>query len=177
MESQFSKTSDYLFSLLQADEQLVLNWHGEETTFIRFNKSKVRQISDVLQIELSICLKFQKTESTLQIPISGHWAIDEVNLKQALDQLRERVKSLKVLPYYVEVSNHGSSNTKNIKPLPETSEYLDIICQEISDVDLAGILTSGNTSIGNANSLGQQHWFESSSFYFDYSLYLVILNI
>jgi predicted Zn-dependent protease len=171
MKQVFTQAADHLFSLLNKDEDLILNWLGEKSLFIRFNKSKVRQVSDVLQMELSMTLKFAETQSTLQIPISGDWQRDEGILEDGLRQLRSRVDSLPKLPFYIAAVNNGESHSVYEGTLPDCSEYTEIICNEAANVDLAGILISGQCCRGNANSLGQKHWYESTSFCFDYSLY------
>lgn len=171
MEKIFSHAADFLFENLQDGEDLVLNWFGEKSLFVRFNKSKVRQVSDVLQMELSMTLKLNETQSSLQIPVSGDWQRDEQQLAGALKNLRERVEGLEKLPFYIPAANNGESHSVYEGELPECSIYIDIICSETTDVDLAGILISGSCYRGNANSLGQRHWYESTSFCFDYSLY------
>ncbi len=71
MEQLFNLLSDALFSELRSDEQLILNFHGENTLFVRFNKSKVRQVSDVNQQELSITLKCQHKETEMRLEASA----------------------------------------------------------------------------------------------------------
>ena len=133
-----------------------MNWLGEKSLFVRFNKSKVRQVNDVLQMELSMTLKLHETQSTLQVPVSGDWQRDESQLKNALKNLRTRVQGLEKLPFYIPAANNGESHSVYEGELPECSEYIDIICSETKDVDLAGILISGSCYRGNANSLGQE---------------------
>lgn len=171
MEQIFSNTADFLFERLNEGEELVLNWFGEKSLFVRFNKSKVRQVSDILQMELSITLKFSGTQTSLQIPVSGEKERDEKVLSESLETLRTRVQSLEKLPFFIPAVNNGTSRSVYEGTLPGCSEYIDIICKEAADADLAGLLISGLCCRGNANSLGQKHWYESTSFCFDYSLY------
>ena len=67
MEHLFNQLSDTLFSKLDNEEQLIINFQGEDTIFVRFNKSKVRQASDVKQLALSLTLKsdHKETEMTM----------------------------------------------------------------------------------------------------------------
>jgi len=168
MEQLFNLLSDALFSELRSDEQLILNFHGENTLFVRFNKSKVRQVSDVNQQELSITLKCQHKETEMTIPL-GHAPKNEA--LSCLSLLRDRISSLEALPFFVKAENNGQSNSIHNGELLSFDEYLSIITPETQDIDLAGILVSGTIALGNANSLGQRHWFENASFCFDYSLY------
>lgn len=171
MEAIFKEISKNLFHNLHENEQLIINWSGEETLFIRFNKSKVRQISDVLQMKVLISLKSEGKESYVCFTISGNPELDAEKALKALAHLRQRLTSMQALPYFIEAKNNGTSHSVNHGNLPSSKEYIDLITSETADVDLAGLLISGSTSRGNANSLGQYHWFESTSFCFDYSLY------
>lgn len=167
-ELLFNNISDILFTKLKSGEQLILNFSGEDTLFIRFNKSKVRQSSDVKQMALSLTLKQDRKETEMTIPLTES---AESSVLSCLNLLRERISTLESLPFFVAAENNGQSRTVHNGELINVSDYLDVITSEAAEVDLAGILVSGTIFKGNANSLGQQHWFESASFCFDYSLY------
>lgn len=171
MENLFAAVSESLVAELSDQEQLVLNFYGEDSLFVRFNKSKVRQVTDVFQIELVIALKSQGKESSITLPLTNNVGDDVSQCKVCLTSLRSRLRSLEPLPFFVEAENFGTSRSVYEGDLPTADEYVQIITTGAADVDLAGLLVSGNLAIGNANSLGQRHWFESTSFCFDYSLY------
>jgi len=173
MEKLFNQISESLFANLNSNEQLNLNFSGEDTLFIRFNKSKVRQSTTVKQMALSLTLKADRKETEMTFPLSeGPLNKDaEAEALSCLDLLRERLGTLDQLPFFVAMENNGQSHSVHKGALMTFDEYLDVITSESTAVDLAGILVSGNLAKGNANSLGQQHWFENASFCFDYSLY------
>jgi predicted Zn-dependent protease len=171
MEQLFKSLTESIFSELQSGEELVANFHGEESLFIRFNKSKVRQVSDILQMSLSLTLKRDKRETTTTISVSNDPGTDKAHCEDCLKDLRARLSTLEQQPFFVEVTNNGTSHAVHEGTLLASDEYLEVITSETSDVDLAGILTSGDIAVGNANSKGQYHWFKSTSFCFDYSLY------
>ena len=54
MENNFNKISNALFKTLNKDEILMLSISGEKSHFCRFNQSKVRQIGEVLDSNLSL---------------------------------------------------------------------------------------------------------------------------
>lgn len=171
MEQLFKILTESLFSKLQSDEELVANFHGEDTLFMRFNKAQVRQVSDVLQMSLSLTLKKDGRESSTTISVSSDQATDTAQCEDCLNNLRKRLTTLEKQPFFVEVTNNGTSHTVNKGMLLSSEEYLEIITSEAKNVDLAGILISGDIAVGNANSKGQYHWFKSTSFCVDYSLY------
>ena len=171
MEDLFIAVSESLFAEVSGEEQLVLNFYGEDSLFIRFNKSKVRQVTDVFQIELVLALKSHGKETSITMPLTNNIENDLSQCKTCLKTLRNRLMSLAPLPFFVEAENLGISRTVHDGNLPTAEEYLQLITTASASVDLAGLLISGKLAIGNSNSLGQRHWFESTSFCFDYSLY------
>ena len=171
METLFTKLCTTVFKELQADEVLVINLEAENSLFIRFNKSKVRQASDVIQKKLSFCLKSQRKETSQSFPISGNEEQDLDACMNCLNQLRERIKGLDFQAFMVSAKNNGQSRSVYHADLPSSEEYLKVIIGGCSNVDMAGQLISGEVICANTNSLGQYHWFQSSSFCFDYSLY------
>ena len=56
MQNNFKNLSDTLFALLDKDEILMLSLSGESSHFCRFNDSKVRQIGDVTDANLSLSI-------------------------------------------------------------------------------------------------------------------------
>ena len=146
---------------------------------MRFNKAQVRQVSDVLQMSLSLTLKKDGRESSTTISVSSDQATDTAQCEDCLNNLRKRLTTLEKQPFFVEVTNNGTSHTVNKGMLLSSEEYLEIITSEAKNVDLAGILISGDIAVGNANSKGQYHWFKSTSFCFDpiVSIYRFIPNI
>ena len=44
------------------------------------------------------------------------------------------------------------------------------LCHISEGIDFVGIFANGKMYRGNANSLGQKHWFETNTFSLDYSL-------
>ena len=70
MEKLFNQISESLFANLNSNEQLNLNFSGEDTLFIRFNKSKVRQSTAVKQMALSLTLKTDRKETEMTFPLS-----------------------------------------------------------------------------------------------------------
>ena len=57
MHTYIKNLSEKLFNILSAGEELSLNLHSEESDFIRFTKSQVRQNTQVHQHELT--MKYQ----------------------------------------------------------------------------------------------------------------------
>ncbi len=182
---------------LICNEQVSLNLHLEDTLFVRFNQGLVRQNTHVLQPDLTLLYQCQiavagatntvpslsTKEIKMTIHLSGHenFNDDLQALQTALQKCRQLAPQLPTIAFPTVIQNNGQSNNQvpndtNVKiGLPSYETYLHDIteCVDHSKLDLAGFLTSGKIIIANKNSLGQDHWFATENFFFDYSLYTV----
>jgi len=171
----FHHASEFLFSKLDKsnkfEEVLNLNFKGEDTNFIRFNKSRVRQISGVEQASLELELIVGNKKAIREVTISLNGDSNDLLLSNVLSELQKEVRQLPDDPFITPLKNEGESDVQNTGSVPTPNEFIDLLASTMGEADLAGYLTSGSGHRGNANSLGQKHWFSSQSFFFDYSLY------
>lgn len=169
---QYLKTiSEIAFNNLSSEEELALNLHSEESEFIRFNQSKVRQNTQVTQHELS--LTYQRDERTYRATLSLtlNQTLDNENLLNTLERLRRELPKIDPNPKYAPLENNGTSEVYKKSQRPETAEVIKKIATEFADTDLAGYYCSGPIRQASVNSKGQFHYFENDQFFFDYSIY------
>ena len=170
MQNYFKKISDLLFNALESSEILILNFDAEETDFVRYNKSKIRQAGRVHQVSLDINLIKKGKTLRSSLRLSTEYNKDKTLLVRTLFFLRREVNELPKDPYLIYEKNINSSNLiddQGLNAQDMSSRILDIS----SSHDMVGILSSGKIIKGFANSLGQFNWHESDSFNFDWSLY------
>jgi len=170
MEIIFNKLSESLFSELQNGENLILSFSGESSQFIRFNNANVRQTGLVDDSDLS--LKFISNKRSVHggFTVSGNFDIDIARGKSEIARMRLEALEIPEDPFVVYPENAGSSHEiKPAKSLP-FEQAVDAILPAMSGVDFVGVWANGRMYRGNANSLGQKHWFETESFSLDYSL-------
>ena len=170
MQNYFKKISDLLFNALESSEILILNFDAEETDFVRYNKSKIRQAGRVHQVSLDINLIKKGKTLRSSLRLSTEYNKDKTLLVRTLFFLRREVNELPKDPYLIYEKNINSSNIiddQGLNAQDMSSRILDIS----SSHDMVGILSSGKIVKGFANSLGQFNWHESDSFNFDWSLY------
>ena len=170
MQNYFKKISDLLFNALESSEILILNFDAEETDFVRYNKSKIRQAGRVHQVSLDINLIKKGKTLRSSLRLSTEYDKDKTLLVRTLFFLRREVNELPKDPYLIYEKNINSSNLiddQGLNAQDMSSRILDIS----SSHDMVGILSSGKIVKGFANSLGQFNWHESDSFNFDWSLY------
>ncbi len=170
MQDYFKKISDLLFNALERSEILILNFDAEETDFVRYNKSKIRQAGRVNQVSVDINLIKKGKTLRSSLRLSTEYDKDKTLLVRTLFFLRREVNELPKDPYLIYEKNINSSNLiddQGLNAQDMSSRILDIS----SNHDMVGILSSGKIIKGFANSLGQFNWHESESFNFDWSLY------
>lgn len=170
MEQMFTSLCDALFLELEKDELLTLSFGGENSQFIRFNNAAVRQTG--LVDDGNIELKFIANERTCtgSFTVSGNPDTDIARGRDELARMRTEANEIPKDPFLVMPSNAGSSHeVQNANGLA-FDDAVDALLPAMQGVDFVGIWANGRVFRGNANSLGQKHWFETESFCLDYSL-------
>ncbi|MCC5861676.1 MAG: TldD/PmbA family protein [Gammaproteobacteria bacterium] len=170
-EEVFDEVAELAFSRLGSDEVLNLNFCAEDTRFLRFNRSRVRQVSAVAQATLELELVIGQQHESHTINLSRNSALNRAAVLDTLGTLQAVVPTLPDDPYVSALEHHGTSRVVNTGQLPAPEDVLAFVAAELQDIDLAGLFMAGPVHRANANSLGQRHWFSASSFVFDYSLY------
>jgi predicted Zn-dependent protease len=180
MKSDFYGLADTLCAKMTGSEVLLLNFNGEETDFVRFNMSQVRQPGHVQQRYLRIELIDGQRHTSATLTLSGgsecrNGRDESVDLPRSIaviEQLRQRLTELPEDPHLLYNTESTSSETQSDHRLPAANEVVDQILRAGIGHDLVGILAMGSICAGFANSLGQRNWFASHSANFDWSFYL-----
>tara|TARA_A100001015_G_C14978281_1_gene708301 strand:+ start:473 stop:1795 length:1323 start_codon:yes stop_codon:yes gene_type:complete len=170
MEKIFNDLSESLFAELNKSEEAILSFSGENSQFIRFNNASIRQTGIVNDAEIELKLISGNKISGGGFTVSGN---KEIDLKRGIDEIKRMRKDNEEIPedpFLVKPANLGSSReVKQTKGL-DFEHAVDAILPIMSGVDFVGILANGEMYRGNANSLGQKHWFETNNHSLDYSL-------
>lgn len=171
MQAAFELLANQLYAELGDDEALTLSVQGEDTTFVRFNRAKVRQVTQVLQWDLT--LRYQRGGKILSysLQLGAPLADSLAQCLGVLAELREQAAVLPDDPFAGEVENHGRTCEIFTGQLPSLNQLLTQCAERLQDVDLAGIYTAGPLYRGISNSCGTLHWYQAETFVFDYSIY------
>ena len=170
MEQLFNQLSEKLLKSLDADEHMKVSIDGENSQFVRFSQSKVRQAGFVDDASLSISLIKDGRTCSGSFTLTGNTKTDEKTANAELSRLRNEVDTLPKDPYVVIPENTGSSREDHNGSLLSQEDAVSALSPSMQGVDLAGIWASGRIFTGNANSAGQKHWFATDTFSLDYSL-------
>jgi len=170
MEQLFNQLSEKLLKSLDADEHMKVSIDGENSQFVRFSQSKVRQAGLVDDASLSISLIKDGRTCSGSFTLTGNTKTDEKTAYMELERMREEVVSLPKDPFVVLPEDTGSSREDHNGSLLSQENAVSALSPAMHGVDLAGIWASGRIFTGNANSAGQKHWFATDTFSLDYSL-------
>ncbi|MFN8944521.1 MAG: metallopeptidase TldD-related protein [Pseudobdellovibrionaceae bacterium] len=160
-----------LFNELKSGEVLGLSLHAEDTEFVRFNACLVRQNTNVKQIAVDFQLQTKNSNLSYGCGLTGHLESDFATALSFLNEMRFDLAALPSDPLFVPLVNNGKSNKVYKGETVPSEKIVTFLEQNQKEMDLAGIFCQGPVIKANKNSLHQDHWFETESFYFDYSLF------
>jgi predicted Zn-dependent protease len=170
-EVNFQKLSDALFADLKGNENLTLNLNGEDSLFLRFNGPHVRQNTQVQQQSLSMRLMADGRTFDQSLNLTGNLTTDTQTSRALLEKARKNIQALPEDPYQVATQNNGKSHHDFGGKVPSGATLIEEIIEASHKEDLSGLFCGGPVIRANRNSQGQNHWFSTESFFFDYSLY------
>lgn len=172
LKKQFSDFGAKVLNELENSEHISLSLVAEQTTYTRYSQSKIRQTTFVDQAQINISLIINGRNLDAKINFDGE--NQALNIKNFLDILKEAKEKSKQLP----VSNTVVLPLKPAESIQEkhsgqslSKDIHNDILALVKNEDFVGMLVSGSFTNGFMNSAGASHWFESNSFYLDYSIY------
>ena len=168
----FYTIADNLGHLLRGGEVFTCYFTGEDSDFVRFNRSRIRQAGHVTQQAITLDLIEGCRHAAADVSLSGDLAVDRSRLRKLLGELRAIRAQLPEDPHLNYAREDRSSEQLHPNCLPPATEMVEHILAAGEGQDLVGILASGAIDTGFANSLGQRNWFSRCSFNLDWSLYL-----
>ncbi|BBA33842.1 uncharacterized protein sS8_1888 [Methylocaldum marinum] len=167
----FDDLADTAFSDLKAGEALSLQLSAEDQTYVRFNDSKVRQATAVLQRNLALTFQWAGRQVTFTFDLGGHVDRDRALLFSCLERARQEARTLPEDPFAVPLQNHGTSAHEHSGSEPDAADAVGAIARVTQGTDFTGLLASGPQVRAVRNSAGLNHWFSTASLWVDYSLF------
>ena len=171
MQDYFYALADAITGLLQGDELYTCTFRAEDSDFVRFNRSAIRQAGSVVQRALSLDLIHGGRHTTAEITLSGEFDADRSRVSQWLTELRAQLPYLPEDPHLLYATTVHSSVQPGENRLPDKAEAVAAMLDAGVGRDLVGIYAAGGIYAGFANALGQRNWFASHTFNCDWSFY------
>ncbi len=171
MQDYFYTLADSITALLQGDEYYTCTFRGEDSDFVRFNLSAIRQPGTVVQRFLALDLIRGQRHATAEAALAGDLDEDRAHLGQVIAELREQLPYLPDDPHLLYATDVQSSVQQGDNRLPDSAAAVAAVLEAGRGRDLVGFYAAGGIYAGFANSLGQRNWFASYSFNCDWSFY------
>lgn len=171
MQEYFYALADVVTDLLQGDEFYTCTFHGEDSDFVRFNHSAIRQAGTVAQRFFNLDLIHGRRHAAAEVALCGDFASDRARVSQMLPDLREQLPYLPEDPHLLYATMVHSSAYQGENRLPDRTEAVAAVLDAGVGRDLVGFYAAGGIYAGFANALGQRNWFASFTFNCDWSMY------
>jgi predicted Zn-dependent protease len=171
MQEYFYALADAITEALHGDEFYTCSFHAEDSDFVRFNQSAIRQAGSVVQRFLTLDLVHGRRHAAAEIALSGDFESDRTHVSQLLNELREQLPYLPEDPHLLYATTVHSTVQQGENRLPNRADAVAAVLDAGKGRDLVGIYAAGGIYAGFANVLGQRNWFESFTFNCDWSVY------
>lgn len=170
-EKHFTRLSDFLFSKLTNSEELNLSLDSEQSEFYRINQSQVRQNTLVDQHRMTMTYLKQNRKVSFSLMLTTDFEQDKNLSLNLIDRARSETQTLPEDPFATPLENHGESHHHFEGHLLSPTDCIQTISKKTKGSDFAGLYAGGPIIRASRNSLGQKHWFSTSNFFFDYSVF------
>jgi predicted Zn-dependent protease len=171
MQEYFYALADAITGSLHGDEFYTCTFDAEDSDFVRFNRSAIRQAGTVVQRYLTLDLIQGRRHAAAEVALSGDFESDRARVGQVLTGLREQLPYLPEDPHLLYATTVHSSVHQGENHLPEKADAVAAILDAGHGRDLVGLYAAGGIYAGFANALGQRNWFASFTFNCDWSFY------
>jgi predicted Zn-dependent protease len=171
MKDYFHDLAAHVDSLVGAGEIACSSFSAEHSDFIRFNKSAVRQATNVKQVGWALALMQGKRRIQSHVTLTGVAKSDRETLKALVASLRDGLGEVREDPYLLVNEAPQSSEHVLQGRLPDAARVIDDVLGEAKGLDLVGHYAGGPIWKGFANSLGQRNWHAVENFNFGWCLY------
>jgi predicted Zn-dependent protease len=171
IKSNWFSLSDQILRELVPGEQVSLGLVGEESLYLRFNHGKVRQATTVLQQNLEIQFQSLGRKVSFNLSLTEDVPYNFQSAKSLIHRAREEAHALPADPSLSPLRNEGTSDQDLIAELPSERQAIEQIIAAHGSHDFAGFYSGGTVLRASRNSEGQNHWFSTACFFYDYSLF------
>ncbi|HET7730435.1 MAG TPA: metallopeptidase TldD-related protein [Usitatibacter sp.] len=171
MRDYFESLAGALEARARPSEILLSRLNAEDTDFIRFNRSAVRQATAVRQVAWTLTLIEGTRRIDASTSLTGRLADDAQALAGLLETLRFAIADVPEDPFLLVETQPARSATERRGTMPDPAQVIDEVLAAGRGLDLVGFHASGPIHRGFSSSLGVRHWHSVENFNFGWSLY------
>ncbi len=171
MRDYFESLAKFIDTLAQPGEVILSRFSGETSDFIRFNKSAVRQATNVRQASwcLSLIRGLKRMDATTSV--AGDERADRETLKALVSGLRSGIAEVPDDPFLLYETAAVTTVSERPGRLPGAAQVIDEVLAASRGTDLVGFHAAGPMHKGFASTLGARHWHAVESFSLGWCLY------
>jgi predicted Zn-dependent protease len=155
-----------------AGERISLYLQAEQSQFIRFNRSAVRQATQVSQGSATLTLVSGARRMAATLTLTGQAHTDLRRLNDELATLRSLLPDVPEDPYLLLPDALTHSHRHEHGTLPSADEVVQQVAEAAQGLDFVGFYAAGPVVRAFADSSGQRHWHHVESFHIEWCLYL-----
>ena len=170
-QENFNEFCQNIFKSLSSHETLFLYIESENSTFVRFNKSQIRQGGSVEQKVLTATYISQNKQQQFSMDLSSNPEQDLQFIQSTLDQFRQQTSILPEDPFLVYSTEPSQLHDKPSAQVFSETQICEDVLEFAASEDFVGFLGSGQQYTGLCSSLGHNLGFSRPSFCLDWSLY------
>lgn len=171
MQTYFHQIADFINTKINADEVFLANLSAEESRFVRFNKSLIRQAGSIKQSSMTISLIKSDRRAESKLTLCGQRDTDFAQIVMVVEALRRDLSDLPEDPYLLYNLMPQSTEHVGASRIAADADVLDLIISAGQRKDLVGLYAAGTIYKGFANSLGQRNWHRVDNFNLEWCLY------
>lgn len=171
MRQYFEDIAAHLQTLARAGEVIISALSAEESDFIRFNRSAVRQATSVRQCAWTVSLIRGQKRLDARVNVAGNLEADRPALASLVAELRTAIDDVPDDPFLLFETAPAVSASERPAKLPDPAQVIDEVLAAGRGLDLVGFHAAGPIWKGFASSLGVRHWHAVESFNFGWCLY------
>jgi len=171
VRAYFEELAGFLESRAKASEVVISRLSAEDSEFIRFNVSRVRQATAVRQASWSLTLIEGTRRIDASVSLAGRADADRETLAGLLEALRAGIADVPEDPFLLVETNPVASESERRGKLPDPGQVIDEVLAAGRGLDLVGFHAQGPICKGFSSSLGVRHWHAVESFSFGWCLY------
>ena len=171
MRGYFEEIAAHLDTLARPGEVIISAFSAEESDFVRFNRSAVRQATAVRQAAWTISLIRGGKRLDSRVSVAGSLAADKPALAALVAELRDALDGVPEDPFLLYETAPARTQAERTGTLPAPERVIDEVLAAGRGVDLVGFYASGPIWKGFASTLGARHWHAVESFNFGWCLY------
>ena len=171
MRQYFEELAAFVDTLAAPGEVIISRLSAEDSDFLRFNKSAVRQATGVKQVSWALALVHGTRRIDASISLSGRMAEDRELLRGLVASLRAGIADVPEDPFLLIETAPVTSTAERRGRLPDPAQVIDAALEAGRGLDLVGFHAQGPIHKGFASSLGVRHWHSVESFSFGWCLY------